>query len=279
MLDDKEFWLSNVTFSRGGSGEPLLLIHGIGSRRQVWDPLLPGLSAQRDVIAVDLPGFNGTPVDGVTPTVAGYADILRRFCSDHGIDRPHVAGNSLGGAIALEFGNRGWARSVTAFAPIGFWGSAGRSWSMRSLALLRKAAPPMQPLLPALARSRPGRVAAAGLFYGRPQALTADAVVLDSKAFLDAPAFGAVLASFDEYTFVPTGELDRIPVAVVWGSRDLLLPSITQSTAARRRLPLARHVRIRGGGHVPFSDAPTVCSRVLLGRHPACGCAIDVARR
>ena len=268
-----------VRVSRSGEGEPLLLIHGIGSRRQVWDPLMPALRAQRDVIAVDLPGFNGSPVGDVTPTVAGYADVLQQFCRDGGIDRPHVAGNSLGGAIALELGNRGSARSVTAFAPIGFWGSAGKSWSRGALTLLRHAAPPLRPVLPALARFGPGRVAAAGLFYGRPSELTAEVVVQDSTSFVDAAGFDDVLASFDEYTFVPTAELDRVPVTVVWGTRDMLLPCVTQSASARRRLPRARHVRIRGGGHVPFSDDPTVCSQVLLGLHTGCGCATDVTLR
>lgn len=268
-----------IEFSRSGEGEPLLLIHGIGSRRQVWDPLLPALSAERDVIAIDLPGFNGTPGGDVTLTVDGYADALEDFCRAEGIERPHVAGNSLGGAIALELGNRGRARSVTAFAPIGFWGGAGRSWSRGTLSLLHRAGPSLQPLLPLLARSASGRVAAAGLFYGRPHTLSAEAVVQDSRAFLAAPAFGDVLASFGEYTFAPRNELERVPVTVVWGSRDMLLPCITQSSEARRRLPGARHVRVRGGGHVPFSDDPTLCSQVLLGLHAQCGCAIDVAAR
>ncbi len=47
---------------RGGSGEPLLLIHGIGSFWPVWEPVLPALEAVRDVIAVDLPGFGDSPV-------------------------------------------------------------------------------------------------------------------------------------------------------------------------------------------------------------------------
>lgn len=267
------------TFSCSGEGEPLLLIHGIGSRRQVWDPLLPMLNTQRHVIAIDLPGFNGTPLGDVTPSVKGYADALEEFCRVEGIDRPHVGGNSLGGAIALELGNRGLARSTTAFAPIGFWGAAGRSWSRVSLTLLRRSVPPMQPLLPLLARSTLGKTAAAGFFYGRPHTLNAETVVQDSQAFLAAPAFEDVLASFDEYTFAPRSELARTPVAVVWGSRDMLLPCATQSLEARRRLPSARHVRVRGGGHVPFSDDPDVCSRVLLGLHARCGCVIDVAAR
>ncbi|OZC63656.1 hypothetical protein CH306_25945 [Rhodococcus sp. 15-725-2-2b] len=271
--------MSVVAFTRGGAGESLLLIHGIGSRRQVWDPLLPALTMQRDVIAVDLPGFNGTHVGDVTPTVAGYAGALAEWCVDQGIEQPHVAGHSLGGAIALELGNLGFAQSVTAFAPIGFWGRAGRAWCRGALSSLRRAAVPLQPLLPHLARSRPGRVAAAGMLYGQTHMLTADSVVEDSRAFLAAAAFDDVLASFGEYTFSPHRNLGLIPVNVVWGTRDALLPCITQSSEVSRRLPGARQVRVRSGGHVSFVDDPTLCAQVLLGRHAGCGCAVDVALR
>jgi pimeloyl-ACP methyl ester carboxylesterase len=118
---------------RQGRGEPLVLIHGIGSRRQVWAPVLPDLVEHREVFAVDLPGFGASPVGEVVPTVAGYADALVGFCAAHGIERPHVAGNSLGGAVALELGRRGFARSIVAFAPIGFWGASGAVWCQSAL--------------------------------------------------------------------------------------------------------------------------------------------------
>lgn len=269
----------DMSFTRDGSGEPLLLIHGIGSRRQVWDPVIPKLRTERSTFAVDLPGFNGTSLGGVEPTIEGYTDALVEFCAEQKIERPHVAGNSLGGAVALEFGKRGLARSVTAFSPIGFWGSSGVAWCQSALRNVRRLGPPMGPVLPVLAHTAVGRASAAGLFYGRPALLDPETVVADSKAFLSAEAFDAVCDSFEQYVFGEPGALASTPVAIAWGRRDLLLPYRSQARRARQELPRARHLLLRGCGHVPFFDDPISCSRILLGRWPVCGCGVDVRSR
>ena len=55
---------------RAGAGEPLVLLHGIGSHWQMWEPVLPMLTARHDVIAVDLPGF-GDVADAAAGNAAG----------------------------------------------------------------------------------------------------------------------------------------------------------------------------------------------------------------
>src|SRR5919204_4401253 len=95
-----------IAYDRHGSGEPLVLIHGIGHRRQVWDPVIPLLGRDFEVIAIDLPGFGESPVppDGHVYDMPSTADRLDAFFHSLDLDRPHVAGNSLGGAVALELG-------------------------------------------------------------------------------------------------------------------------------------------------------------------------------
>ena len=108
---------------RAGSGEPLVLIHGIGSRWQVWEPILDRLASEREVIALDLPGFAGSPVPppGTPAGVPSLTLLVGEFLDELGLDRPHVAGNSLGGWIALELAKLGRVRSATAHSPAGFW--------------------------------------------------------------------------------------------------------------------------------------------------------------
>src|SRR5690606_41917091 len=81
------------------------------------------LAAARDVIAVDLPGFGRSPglPDGVPYTAESLADAVESFCALLGIREPHVAGNSLGGYLALELASRGTVRTATALSPAGFW--------------------------------------------------------------------------------------------------------------------------------------------------------------
>ncbi|MGW3505741.1 alpha/beta fold hydrolase, partial [Streptomyces globisporus] len=84
----------SVAYERTGSGEPLLLLHGIGHHLQAWDPVTRILAAERDVIAVDLPGFGTSPAlpDGVPYDLGTVGATLGAFCAELGLDRPHVAG-------------------------------------------------------------------------------------------------------------------------------------------------------------------------------------------
>jgi len=102
-------------YHRTGAGEPLVLIHGIGSRWQVWEPVFDRLSAERDVIAIDLPGFGASPMPppGTPPGIPSLTSLVGDFLDSVGLDRPHLAGNSLGGWISLELAKQGRVRSAT----------------------------------------------------------------------------------------------------------------------------------------------------------------------
>ncbi|MGB2711360.1 MAG: alpha/beta fold hydrolase, partial [Conexibacter sp.] len=103
-----------LAYERAGAGEPLLLVHANGMSRAAWRPVLALLEPQRDVIAVDLPGHGGSgPVaPHIAAAPAGFARIFAALLDELGIERAHVAGNSLGGWTALELARLGRARSV-----------------------------------------------------------------------------------------------------------------------------------------------------------------------
>jgi pimeloyl-ACP methyl ester carboxylesterase len=117
----------NLVYDRTGSGPVMVLLHPLGGDRHVWDPIVPALAAERTVLTVDLPGFGEAPsLTSGTPTPAALAEAVAEGLS--ALDLPgdedgrvHVAGNSLGGWVALELGLRGVAASVTAIAPAGLW--------------------------------------------------------------------------------------------------------------------------------------------------------------
>jgi pimeloyl-ACP methyl ester carboxylesterase len=105
---------------RAGTGPPLLLIHGLGLAWRCWKPVLAELEREHDVVAIDLPGFGAAPgLDGTPPTIDALCDRVEADLDREGLDAVHVAGNSLGGWVALELARRGRGRSVVAFAPAG----------------------------------------------------------------------------------------------------------------------------------------------------------------
>jgi pimeloyl-ACP methyl ester carboxylesterase len=257
--------VSELAHVRRGSGEPLVLIHGLGSRWQVWQPVLDELAEHREVIALDLPGFGASAPGDTAPSLDGLAGAVEKFLARQGIQRPHVAGNSLGGGVALELGRRGAVRSVTAFSPIGFWGAPGRVVSRRVLTTSRALGRRLpQPVARRLAASAAGRTALLSLYYGRPWLLDAQTVLDDVAGLVGAPFFDPVRDSLADHTFVCNGALEAIPVTIAWGTRDRLLTYRTQSRRARALLPTATHVTLPGCGHLPFADDPRLCAQVLL---------------
>ena len=255
-----------LTAKRSGAGEPVVLVHGLGSRGDAWGPTSDLVAREREVVTVDLPGFGSSEPDGTEPSIPELTDRMERFFAEEELERPHVAGNSMGGAVALELGRRGAVRSVAAFAPIGFWGAPGRNWARAILAggvtLGRRAPKEGVPRGLRVALTRPALFLSSA---GKPWKLPADEVLAVADDGITAPSFDRAIELTRGYDFDgDPGSLPEMPVTVAWGTRDVLLTFATQSRQARKLLPFARHVTLRGAGHVPFFDDPEACARVIL---------------
>lgn len=255
--------MTTLPHHRVGAGEPLVLVHGIGSRGQVWEPLFDALAGSFEVIALDLPGFAGSAPLPHT-TVDTLTDAVADFLAAQGLQRPHLAGNSMGGLITLNLAARGLARSVTAFSPIGFWDRAGRIWCQQSLGKSKTLGKLLEPALPRVLGTAAGRTAFLGLVFGKPWAVSPQDAVDTAKGAVEAAAFDAALASFADARLHETDSLADTPVTIAWGNRDILLTYATQSRRARTLLPTATHRTLHGSGHTPFYDDPAACARVIL---------------
>jgi pimeloyl-ACP methyl ester carboxylesterase len=254
----------SLAYERHGSGPPLVLLHGVGHRRQAWNAVLDLLTPHRTVITVDLPGHGESPplVTAGQPAVRAIMAELEAFFAELGLDRPHVGGNSLGGALALLAGARGHASTVTALSPAGFWASG---WEFRYakavFAFGQFAGHASRPLLPALSRSAAGRRAIDGAFVSRPSRMPPEQALGDSLAFLAAHDTVRTILT-DRVSFTRTVPAD-VPVTIAWGDKDRVLPP-RQARVARQRLPHARFAALPGCGHVPMTDDPGLVAKVLL---------------
>jgi pimeloyl-ACP methyl ester carboxylesterase len=259
-----------LAYERHGSGDPLVLVHGVTHRRQAWYPVLDEVAEQREVILVDLPGHGQSPpfeTDGLS-----VKDALRRdfktFLSDAGLDRPHVAGNSLGGLVALVAGAEGDARSVPALSPAGFWrDEAEFAYTRRFFIGLLHLADRLGPSAERAARTRAVRQVVYSTLMAHPSRVPADHVLGDVRAFMYArPTLRTLLGAAEPFTDdIPVD----VPVTIAWAGRDLVLPR-WQAETAKRRVPHGEHMMLRGVGHVPMFDHPRLIAKVLLeGSAPA----------
>lgn len=252
-----------LNYHRTGSGEPLLLMHGIGMRWEYWRPQLPRVAAERDVIAIDLPGFGSSPMPppGTPPGIASLTRLVAEFLDSIGVEKPHAAGNSLGGWISLELAKQGRALSATGLSPAGFHNGWERLFQRTSLAFARRAARLIAPRADRLMKARAGRALFAQ-FFAKPTRIPAEEMAANVRATASAPWFDETLHAITEERF-SGGEQITVPVTIAWGQRDrLLLPR--QARRAQSAIPSARVILLRDCGHIPTFDDPEQVARVLL---------------
>jgi pimeloyl-ACP methyl ester carboxylesterase len=257
----------SINHHREGTGPPLVLLHGVGHHWQAWRPVIDLLTDEFEVIACDSPGFGRSSQlpASIEPTITAYVDAFEWFFVEFGLERPHVAGNSMGGAIALELARRRAVRSATALSPAGFWTPLELRYCRSSLRALANLPAALRPAVKALARRPAGRQVLFAQTYGYPARLPAEEAVATLEDAWASPAFAATLDAFSEYSFSDPEELRSVPVAIAWGRRDFLLPYRSQSRRARAMLPWATHATL-GAGHVPFSDDPAAVAEVIRTR-------------
>ena len=237
---------------RRGSGPPLVLLHALGADHFMWDPVLDRLAAEREVLAVDMPGFGGSaPLDDGSPR--SLARAVAAFLAAEGVERPHLAGISLGGWVALELALAGDAVSVTAIAPAGLWPEPLVPRRSPARAVARR----LLPALPVLLSTGAGRRAAFAATAARPERIPRAAALRLVRSYATAPGFEAANDAMRAGRFTGLDAID-VPLTLAWPEHDRLV-------GRPRRLPTgARSVTLTGCGHLPTWDDPEQVARVLL---------------
>lgn len=252
----------NLAFDRSGTGPPLVLIHGLGSSRRVWDAPLSLIESEREVIAVDLPGFGESPEMPSRPTPSALADSVEGLIADLGLARPAVGGNSLGGLISLELARRGSVTSATALSPAGFWSKGEARFASTSLRIARAGASALEPVLPSLASNRMARTLLAGQLVAHPGSVPPEDLELAIGGLIHSPGFERTRDALFAQTWAHRGPL-AAPATVAWAERDrLLIPR--QARRAEAWIPGIRSITLRSCGHVPCWDDPPLVARTLI---------------
>jgi pimeloyl-ACP methyl ester carboxylesterase len=239
---------------RGGSGPPLVCLHGFLDTWRTWELVLPTLERHHDVLALTLGGHaGGPPIDGEI-SHAALADAVERAMDEAGFETAQIVGNSLGGYLALQLAERSRADTVVAFAPAGGWAPSDESYrhtlafQAQLVETLTSAAPHADAILASADPRR--RELLAHQMLG--VASMKDALPMIDRALREGWDLDA--------------ERVTCPVRVVWGTEDELLP--WPSAAARYRtdwLPHADWIELDGIGHSPQLEIPLETAQLILG--------------
>lgn len=253
----------------GGSGSPLVLLHGFTGTWRAWELVLPALQRRHEVFAPTLPGHRGGPSLPPDPVTAdGLLEQIEAMLDAAGIDTAHLVGNSMGGYVALRLAARGRARSVVALAPAGGWARDDDSlpstlhrfveWQhqMRRLA----------PHADAIVADAAGRRRVSLAMTERCDHIPPELLAHQMLATATCPGLETLNEAVLREGYSLDAERIACPVRVVWGTADRLLP--WPSTAARYAndwLPHADWVTLDDVGHCPQLDVPVETADLILG--------------
>lgn len=256
----------------GGAGSTLVLLHGIGNTWRAWKPVLPLLREHHRVVAITLPGHHGGPAtpDPATLSIATMSDAVLGQLNALGIESAHIAGNSLGGWLALELHRRGFAESVTALSPAGAWTDPADTLRVARQALTGYALS-RSPALRFIAKRLSGllyfsvvRRTLLALAMTRGDQMTAEELKAVMGALSNADVLPGLIAAVQRDGAIVAIPNTTIPIRIAWGQYDRIVPFERFGRPMLAQIPSAEHVTLPGVGHVPMHDDPHAVAKTIL---------------
>ncbi|MEA2211818.1 MAG: hypothetical protein QOF83_1766 [Solirubrobacteraceae bacterium] len=242
-----------VAYDVEGEGPALALLHPLGTDRRVWSPVVRYLREERELILIDLPGFGQSPPLEGRPTPRALAGAVAELLRELGIDRGHVAGNSLGGWVALELALRGSVLSATAIAPAGLWPSPLVPKPSAAHLLAGR----LLPVVGSVAATAPGRRLLLNSAVAHPNRVPPAESTHLVRTYARAPGFIPVNNAMRASRFEGLERI-RVPLTLAWPEHDRLVkrpPWLPENV---------RNVSIPDTGHIPMWDDPERVAEILL---------------
>jgi len=258
---------AEVVYAEIGEGEPLLFVHGITSSWQAWLENMPHFAAQgRRVIALDLPGFGASPMPSWPIEMPAYGRLLHDFCEKLGLERGvSVVGNSMGGLVAAEAVLSGpprferlmlvsaaglintWLPRPRAVVTAGAWNALGGTFGSASRFFVTH---------------RRARYAMFRFAIRDPGRLRKELLWEQLAHGVPCPGFTEALLAVLEYDARERLAEIQIPVAIVWGTDDRVIPPAA-AHSYHRRIPHSTLEILERTGHVPQLERPARFNRLL----------------
>lgn len=241
----------------------LLLLHGVTMSAQAWSTVTPLLTDHYDIIAPTAVGHRGGPPLRGKATIKVLTDHIESELDARSLDRVHIAGNSMGGWIAIELARQGRAETVCAFSPAGFWTSGGERDGTHATNRIRRSVRLAQVTLPVAPKAlNVGFIRRAAL-----RDIAEHGERLTAGQALDIVRDAAKCSAANDLlgTSEMVEPLDPLPcpITLAWSAHDRVFPPPVNGAIARQRLPQAAYTVLDSVGHVPMIDDPDLCARTI----------------
>jgi pimeloyl-ACP methyl ester carboxylesterase len=247
-----------IVYLEGGKGETVVLLHGFGGNKDHWTAFAKYIKGYR-LIVPDVPGFGESSqvpkdhygIDSQVGRIARFLEVLK-------LDKFHMAGNSLGGALTAEYGAKHPEKVLTlalldtAGAPSGNKSEFVIQLEKGNNLLLSGNADDYNKLISLLFVNRPKVPASFG------KIIFADWIAhgeFNRKIWNDSRLL--------QYTLAPVLPKIEAPVLILWGDRDKLLDP-GGSAFLERNLKNHRTVIMKGVGHCPMLEKPEETAKVYM---------------
>jgi pimeloyl-ACP methyl ester carboxylesterase len=243
----------------------MVLLHGVTDTPRTWDLVRDALAAQHELLEPTLLGHSGGPAYTDDPSPAAIADQVERDMDAAGLDKAHLVGNSLGGGIALMLAARGRATTVVGLAPAGGQPTDDQhrhhvlSFFRMAQNLVKEAAPRAEEI----ASTPAGRQRALAFMVEHHEHVPADLVAHQIRSAAECPIVLPMIEHTIEHGYDEFASID-VPVRIVWGREDKVLPYPSAAARFRELIPDADWVVLDDIGHLPQLDDPARTAELIL---------------
>jgi pimeloyl-ACP methyl ester carboxylesterase len=259
----------NIYYEVHGSGEPLVLVPGLGSDQTRWYRNLPALAREFQVIAFDNRGAGRTDKPDEPYSMALFADDISGLLDTLGVEKTHLFGISMGGMIALNFGVRHPDRLISLIP------GCTRPGGAHSVPDAEGAGALNPDLVDVLGPEERNRNLLPMLwseeFIRDNPGVVEEYIEKTSRYPVDPVGYRRQMAAADAHDVWDRLPEIATPTLVIHGEDDRLIPSANAAVIAER-IPGAELVILAGLGHGFYSERPEMVNGILVGfmkRHPA----------
>ncbi len=256
---------ARVNYVEMGEGPTLVLVHGLSGCWQNWLGQIPHFARSHRVLALDLPGFGGSPMPEWETNIPNYGRVVDDFCRELNVHSAALVGNSMGGFISAEvsIAEPDWVDKLVLVSAAGITHARMRKEPAEMAARMAAAAAPLALRFQetSLLRPRMRWAAFRGIFHA-PHRMRPELLWEQYRAAMGAPAFLPAVQALIGYDF--TDRLERVedPTLIVWGRNDrIVTPADAQGYA--RHLRNSRVVIFDRCGHCPQLERPLRFNRLL----------------